>query len=142
MIAFGCDHAGFMLKQTVLDYLEKKGYEYKDFGCFDETSVDYPVYGKKVANAVASGECEKGILICGTGIGISIAANKVKGVRAAHCSDAVSARFTRLHNDANVLAFGARIVGPEVALEIVETFLSTPFSGEERHQKRIDQIED
>lgn len=142
MIAFGCDHAGFMLKQTVLDYLEKKGYEYKDFGCFDETSVDYPVYGKKVANAVASGECEKGILICGTGIGISIAANKVKGVRAAHCSDAVSARFTRLHNDANVLALGARIIGPEVALEIVETFLSTPFSGEERHQKRIDQIED
>lgn len=142
MIAFGCDHAGFMLKKTVLDYLEKKGYEYKDFGCFDENAVDYPVYGKKAANAVASGECEKGILICGTGIGISIAANKVKGVRAAHCSDAVSARLTRLHNDANVLAFGARIVGPEVAVEMVEAFLSTPFSGEERHQKRIDQIED
>lgn len=142
MIAFGCDHAGFALKQTILDYLEKNGYEYKDFGCFDESPVDYPVYGKKVACAVASGECEKGILICGTGIGISIAANKVKGVRAACCSDVISARFTRLHNDANILAFGARIVGPQVALEMTEVFLSTSFSGEERHQKRIDQLED
>lgn len=142
MIAFGCDHAGFALKQTILDYLEKNGYKYKDFGCFDESPADYPVYGKKVACAVASGECEKGILICGTGIGISIAANKVKGVRAACCSDVISARFTRLHNDANILAFGARIVGPQVALEMTEVFLSTSFSGEERHQKRIDQLED
>lgn len=142
MIAFGCDHAGFALKETVLDYLKEKGYEYKDFGCFDESSVDYPVYGKKVAHAVASGECDKGILICGTGIGISIAANKVKGIRAAHCQDTVTAKLTRLHNDANILAFGARIVGPEVALEMVEVFLNTPFSQGPRHKARIEQIEE
>lgn len=142
MIAFACDHAGYTLKKTILDYLEQNGYEFKDFGCFDESPVDYPVYGKMAARAVASGECEKGILICGTGIGISIAANKVRGVRAAHCSDALSAKLTRLHNDANVIAFGARIVGPETALSIVEAFLTTEFSGKERHQKRIDQLED
>lgn len=142
MIAFGCDHAGFALKKTVLDYLSENGYEYEDFGCFDEAAVDYPVYGKKVAHAVAEGKCDKGILICGTGIGISIAANKVKGIRAAHCSDAVSARLTREHNDANILAFGARIVGPEVAVEMVEAFLNTPFSGKSRHIARIAQIEE
>lgn len=142
MIAFGCDHAGIALKETIFHYLEKNGYEYKDFGCFDTNSVDYPVYAKKVAHAVASGECEKGILVCGTGIGISIAANKVKGIRAAVCSDVVTARMTREHNDANILAMGARIVGPGVAEAMVEAFLTTPFSNGERHIKRIAQIEE
>lgn len=142
MIAFGCDHAGIALKETIFQYLEKNGYEYKDFGCFDTNSVDYPVYAKKVAHAVASGECEKGILVCGTGIGISIAANKVKGIRAAVCSDVVTVRLTREHNDANILAMGARIVGPGVAEAMVEAFLTTPFSNGERHIKRIAQIEE
>ena len=142
MIALGSDHGGYGLKQEIIRYLEEKGIEYKDYGCYDERPCDYPVYGKKAAQAVASGECEKGILICGTGIGISIAANKVKGIRAALCHDVFSAKATREHNDANMLAMGARVVGPGLALMIVDTFLNTEFSHAERHQNCIDQLED
>ncbi|MBQ2116818.1 MAG: ribose 5-phosphate isomerase B [Lachnospiraceae bacterium] len=142
MIAIGSDHGGIKLKETVINYLKEKGLEYKDFGTYTTDSCDYPVFGKAVANSVASKESEKGIVICTTGIGISITANKVKGVRCALCSDSLSAKMTRLHNDANVLAMGAGIVGDNLALEIVDTFLNTEFSGEERHQRRIDLIED
>lgn len=141
MIAIGCDHGGYELKERVLRHLEEKGLEYRDMGCMDRKSVDYPVYARAVANAVAEGECEKGILICTTGIGISIAANKVKGIRCALCSDTLSAKLTRLHNDANILAMGAGILGENLALEIVDIFLNTPFSGEERHRRRVDLIE-
>lgn len=142
MIAIACDQGGFALKQEIMKHLEGRGMEYKDYGCYSEASVDYPEYGKAVANAVVSGECERGILICGTGIGISIAANKVKGIRAALCTDCFMAEATRLHNDANVLALGGRVVGVGLALKIVDTFLDTEFSGEERHVRRIAQLED
>lgn len=142
MIALGCDHGGFALKQEIMKHLQEKGIEFKDYGTYDEASVDYPVYGKKVAQAVVSGECEKGILVCGTGIGISITANKVKGIRCALCTDCFMAEATRLHNDANVLALGGRVVGAGLALKIVDTFLETPFSGDERHMRRIRAIED
>ena len=142
MIALGSDHGGYGLKQEIIGYLEEKGIEYKDYGCYDESPCDYPVFGKKAAQAVVSGECEKGILICGTGIGISIAANKIKCVRAALCHDVFSAKATREHNDANMLAMGARVVGPGLALMIVDTFLNTEFSNAERHQKRIDMLEE
>lgn len=142
MLAIGCDHGGYELKQEIIKHLEKRGLEYKDFGCYSEASVDYPEYGRAVAHAVANGECEKGILICGTGIGISITANKVKGIRAALCTDCFCAQATREHNDANVLALGGRVVGPGLALKIVDTFLDTPFSGDERHQRRINLIEE
>ena len=142
MIALGCDHGGYELKQEIIAYLEKNHLEDKDFGCFGTEAVDYPVYAKLVGHAVADGECEKGILICGTGIGISIAANKIKGVRAALCSDCFSAEATRLHNDANILAMGARVLGAGLAVKITDTFLNTPFSGDERHARRISQIED
>lgn len=141
-IALGCDHGGFELKQEIIKYLEEKNIEYIDFGCYNTESVDYPVYAKKVANAVVSKEASKGILICGTGIGISITANKIKGIRAALCHDCFSAEATRLHNDANVLAMGGRIVGPGLAVKIVDTFLNTEFSNDERHIRRINQIED
>lgn len=127
MIALGCDHGGYGLMQEVIRHLEDRGLEYKNYGCYSEESVDYPVYAKAAANAVASGECEKGILICGTGIGISIAANKVPGIRAALCHDCFSAEATRQHNDANMLAMGARVIGPGLALKIVDIFLDTPF---------------
>lgn len=142
MIALGSDQAGFKLKQEIIKHLEENGLEYKDFGSYDEQPCDYPVYGKKVAHAVADGICEKGILICGTGIGISIAANKVKGIRAAVCSDCFSAEATRLHNDANILAMGARVLGQGLAVKIVDTFLNTEFSGVERHIKRVRLIEE
>ena len=142
MLALGCDHGGFPLMKEVIDYLEKNGIEYKNFGTYSDASVDYPEYGKAVANAVAAGECEQGILICGTGIGISITANKVKGIRCALCGDVFSAKATREHNDANILAMGARVTGPGLALEIVKAFLETPFSNDERHIRRINQIED
>ncbi|WP_343246467.1 ribose 5-phosphate isomerase B [Diplocloster hominis] len=142
MIALGSDHGGYELKQEIKQYLEEQKLEYKDFGSYDEEACDYPVYAKAVAHAVADGECEKGILICGTGIGISITANKVKGIRAALCSDCFSAEATRLHNDANILAMGGRVVGPGLAVKIVDTFLNTEFSGDERHMRRIRQIED
>ena len=142
MIAIGSDHGGYQLKQAVMKHLEKRGIEYRDFGCFSETSCDYPDYAKPVANAVVNGECEFGILICGTGIGISITANKIKGVRAALCTDCFCAEATRLHNNANILALGGRVVGEGLALKIVDTFLDTPFSNEERHIRRINKIED
>ena len=142
MIAIGSDHGGFALKQEIMEHLKKRGLEYKDFGTYSEDSCDYPVYGKAVAKAVAAGECKRGIIICGTGIGISITANKVPGVRAALCGDCFSAKATREHNDANILALGARVTGPGLALMIVDTFLDTPFSGDERHVRRISMIED
>ena len=142
MIAICSDHGGFELKKEVMAHLDARGLEYKDFGTYSDASCDYPVYGKAVAKAVASGECERGIIICGTGIGISIAANKVHGIRAALCGDCFSAEATRQHNDANVLALGARVVGPGLALKIVDTFLDTPFSNGERHIRRIEMIED
>lgn len=142
MIALGCDHGGFAMMQEVKKHLEERGIEYMDFGCSSEESVDYPEYAKLAAGAVANGECEKGILICGTGIGISIAANKVKGIRAALCHDCFSAQATREHNDANMLAMGARVIGPGLALQIVDIFLDTPFSNDERHIRRIDMIEE
>lgn len=141
MIAIGSDHGGYDLKEKVIAHLKERGIACKDMGCKDKSSCDYPVYGRAVAKAVAAGECEKGIVICTTGIGISITANKVPGIRCALCADTVSAKLTRLHNDANVLAMGAGIVGENLALSIVDTFLDTAFSGEERHQRRINLIE-
>lgn len=142
MIAIGSDHGGFALKAEIIEHLHKRGFEVKDFGTYSEESCDYPVYAKAVAKAVAAGECEKGILICGTGIGVSITANKFRGIRAALCGDCFSAEATRLHNDANILAMGARVTGPGLALKIVDTFLDTPFSGDERHIRRISMIEE
>ena len=142
MIALGCDHGGYPLMKEVIKYLDEAKIEYKNFGTYSEDSCDYPVFAKAVAGAIVNGECEKGILICGTGIGISIAANKVKGVRAALCHDCFSAKATRQHNDANILAMGARVVGAGLAVESVKNFLETPFSNEERHIRRINMIED
>lgn len=142
MIALGCDHGGYDLKQRVIQYLEEKNIPYEDVGCYSKESCDYPVFGRAAAQAVAEGRCEKGIVICTTGIGISITANKVPGVRCALCTDSLSARMTRLHNDANMLAMGAGVVGENLAIEIVETFLNTPFSEETRHQRRVDMIEE
>ena len=144
MIAIASDHGGFELKNEIIKHLEAKGYTLKDFGTYTTDSCDYPIYGEAAARAVASGECEKGIVICGTGIGISISANKVKGIRAALCGDCYSAEYTRLHNDANILALGARATGSGLALKIVDTFLSTEFEGG-RHARRvalISEIED
>ncbi len=142
MLALGCDHGGFPLMAEVIKYLEEQNIPFQNFGTFSEASVDYPEFAKLVAHAVANGECEQGILICGTGIGISIAANKVKGIRAALCGDVFSAKATREHNNANILAMGARVTGAGLALEIVKAFLETPFSNDERHIRRINQIED
>ena len=138
MIALGCDHGGYELMQEVIAYLK----EYKNFGCNSTESVDYPVYAKQVAKAVQSGECDKGILICGTGIGISITANRFKGIRAALCGDCFSAEATRQHNDANILAMGGRVTGPGLAVKIVDTFLNTEFSNGERHVNRIRGIDE
>ena len=138
-IAVACDHGGLVLKNTLLKYLNSKGYEVKDFGTCTEDSCDYPDYALPAAEAVAGGECERGILICSTGIGISIAANKVKGIRCAHCHDTYSAKYTRLHNDANMLAFGQKIIGEGLMLDIVDVFLNTGFEGG-RHQRRVDKI--
>ncbi len=141
MIALGSDHGGFELKESVKKHLEVRGIEYKDFGTYDLNSCDYPEFGRAAAEAVASGECEKGIVICTTGIGISIVANKVKGVRCALCSETTTARLTREHNDANVLAMGGGMTGPLLANEIVDVFLDTPFSNMEKHSRRISKIE-
>lgn len=138
-IAIGNDHTAVEMKNHIVKYLEDKGYELVNFGTDTEERVDYPVYGKKVADAVASGECELGILICGTGIGISLAANKVKGIRAAVCSEAYSAELTRRHNNSNIIAFGARVVGTATAETIVDAFLEAEFEGE-RHAARVDMI--
>lgn len=141
MIAIGSDHGGFALKQEILRHLEERGLAYKDFGCYNEESCDYPVYGKAVAQAVAAGEYSRGILICGTGIGISIAANKVRGIRCALCSDCFTAEMTRRHNNSNILALGGRVLGPGLALKIVDLFLDTPFDGG-RHLRRVEMLED
>ena len=139
-IAIGCDHGAFDLKNVVVKHLQGKGYEVADFGCYSLDSCDYPDFAKAAAEAVASGECEKGIVLCTTGIGISIAANKVKGIRCALLSDPLSARMTREHNDTNMMAMGAGIVGQNLALEIVDTWIGTAFSGEAKHQRRIDKV--
>ena len=140
MIAIGCDHGGYSLKLEIIKYLEKNGLQYQDFGC-DGEAVDYPIIAKKVGQSILDGVCDKGILICGTGIGISIAANKMEGIRCALCSDCFSAEATRLHNDTNIIALGGRVVGPELAVKMVDTFLNTPFSEDERHIRRISMIE-
>lgn len=142
MIALGNDHTGYAMKKAIMEYLDQRGIEYKDFGCGDVSSSNYPEFAKAVGKAIQNKECDRGILICGTGIGISIAANKMKGIRAALCHDCFSAEATRLHNDANILAMGARVIGVGHALKIVETFLNTPFSGDERHIKRINMLEE
>lgn len=139
MIAIGSDHAGYALKADIIKFLEDKGLEVKDFGTNSCDSVDYPDFGQAVAEAVSSKECEKGIIICGTGIGISIAANKVPGVRAALCTDSYMAKMSRQHNDANVLALGERVLGPGVVFDIIETWLNTEFLGG-RHQNRVNKI--
>lgn len=136
MIAVASDHGGFELKQEIMKHLAAQGLEFKDFGTYTPESCDYPIYGEAAARAVASGECDRGIIICGTGIGISMSANKVKGIRAALCSDCYSAEYTRLHNDANMLALGARTIGGGLALKIVDTFLNTGFEGG-RHARRV-----
>ena len=141
MIAIGSDHGGFELKQKVIAHLKEQGKEVKDFGTYSLDSCDYPDYGRAVGEAVSSGQCEKGIVICTTGIGISITANKVPGIRCALCHNTTTARLTREHNDANVLAIGAAMVGEIVAMDIVDTFFATDFSHGERHQRRIDKIE-
>ena len=139
-IAIGCDHGAYTLKKTIVSFLEKKGYTVKDFGCFNPGSCDYPDFCGAAAKAVASGECQKGIVLCTTGIGASISANKVRGIRCALLSDVLSARLTREHNDTNMMALGAGIVGENLALEIVQVWLNTEFSNEERHKKRIQKV--
>ena len=139
MIAIGCDHGAIDLKNQLIEHLKKKGYECNDVGTYTTESCDYPVYAHKVTDLITSGECELGILLCGTGIGMSMAANKVKGIRAALCSDCFSAQATREHNNANIIAFGARIVGTELAKDIVKAYLDAEFQGG-RHQTRIDMI--
>ena len=139
-IAIGCDHGALTLKNKLVSHLEAKGYEVKDFGTYTNASCDYPEFAAAAAKAVASGACEKGIVLCTTGIGVSISANKVDGIRCALLSDVWSAKMTRLHNDTNMMALGAGVVGENLALEIVDTWLTTEFSGNERHQRRIDKV--
>ena len=139
MIAIGSDHGGYLLKEEIKKHLKEKGYEFKDFGTDSTASCDYPVYAEKVCRAVQSGECEKGILICGTGIGMSMCANKCKGIRAAVCGDHFSAEFTRKHNNANVLCLGARVLGAGVAMQLVDIFLTTEYEGG-RHEKRVEMM--
>ena len=139
-IAIGCDHGALELKNATVKHLEAKGYEVKDFGTYTMDSCDYPDFAEAAAKAVANGECDKGIVMCTTGIGISIAANKVKGIRCALLSDVMSARMTREHNDTNMMSIGAAVVGKMLALEIIDTWLGTEFSGEAKHQRRIDKI--
>ena len=138
-IALGCDHGGICLKPTVIEVLEERGIEYVDYGTYDESSVDYPDYGEKAAEAVSQGVCDKGVILCGTGIGISIAANKVKGIRAAVCHDVFTATMAAEHNNANILAMGGRIVTPELARQMLEAWLDTEFGGG-RHEKRVAKI--
>lgn len=140
MIAVACDHGAYDLKEAIKAHLEKRGLAYKDFGCYDKSSCDYPDFAAPAAQAVAAGECERGIVVCTTGIGVSIAANKVRGIRCALLSDVMSARLTREHNDTNMMAIGAGVTGEKLALEIVDTWLDTAFSGEARHQRRIDKV--
>ena len=139
-IAIGCDHGGYNLKQDIIAYLEKQDIEYIDCGTFSTESCNYPDYAKVTAESVLDGSCELGILVCGTGIGMSMAANKIKGIRAAVCSDVFSAKYTRLHNNANILCLGERVLGTGLALELVDVFINTAFEGG-RHQTRIDMLE-
>ncbi len=139
-IALACDHGALALKNTVLAHLQELGHEVKDFGTYTEASCDYPDYIYPAARAVAAGEFDRGIVMCTTGIGVSIAANKVKGIRCALLSDLMSAKLTRLHNDTNMMSMGAGVVGPMLALQIVDTWLETPFSEEERHKRRIEKL--
>ena len=141
-IALGCDHGGYELKEFIKGVLDKLGHTYEDFGCHSKESCDYPDFGAAAARAVAEGRCDRGLVFCTTGIGISIAANKVPSIRCALCGDCFSAKATRLHNNANVLALGALVTGPGLALEIVDIFLDTPFSEEERHSRRVSQLEE
>ena len=138
-IAIGCDHGGYLLKQDILIWLEEHNIDFEDVGCYSTESVDYPMYGEKVGRMVASGQCDKGIVICTTGIGISIAANKVKGIRCAHCADCLQAEMTRKHNDANMMAIGAGFTGKNMAERMVEVFLSTEFEGG-RHERRVNKM--
>lgn len=140
MIALGSDHAGFALKQQIKEHLNERHIEFKDYGTFGEESCDYPDFAKKTCEGVLNGECTLGILICGTGIGMSMAANKISGIRAAACSDYFSAKFTREHNDANILCLGARVIGAGLACELVDVFLDTPFSNGANHIRRISKI--
>ena len=142
MFAIAADHGGFALKQTLIDHLTARGVQIEDLGCYEEKSVDYPEYAEKLGRAVAGGTYEKGILVCGTGIGMSIAANKIPGVRAALCADCYSAEMTRQHNDSNVLCLGGRTVGSELAKKIVDIWLATDFSGIEHHAHRIAMIKE
>ena len=139
-ISIGCDHGALDLKNTLVAYLTKKGHEVTDFGTYTNASCDYPEFAEAAAGAVASGECDRGIVLCTTGIGVSITANKVKGIRCALLSDVMSARLTREHNDTNMMALGAGVVGRMLALQIVDTWLETEFSGDERHQRRINKL--
>ena len=136
IIALGADHGGYELKESIKKHLEEKGVEYKDYGSYTGEAIDYPIIAKKVADAIVSGECERGILCCGTGVGISIAANKVKGIRCACCSDYFSAYYTRLHNDANILAMGGRVVGAGLGIMMADVFIETEFEGG-RHERRV-----
>lgn len=140
-VAFGCDHAGYALKEAVVAHLKEMGHEVVDFGCYTPERVDYPAQGEKAARAVASGECQLGVLICGTGIGISLAANRVHGIRAAVCSESYSAELTRRHNDANMIAFGARVVGEGTACAILDAFFNAKFEGG-RHAQRVAMLDE
>ena len=139
-IALGCDHGGYELKEQIKTWLTEMGYEYEDFGCYSTASCDYPEFAAAAARAVAGGSCEKGIVVCTTGIGISIAANKIKGIRCAHCADALQAELTRAHNNANMMAIGAGFTGKNMAKEMVKVFLTTAFSGGERHVRRVNGV--
>ena len=139
-IALACDHGGYAMKEELKGWLTELGHEYEDFGCSSTESCDYPEFAAAAAHAVADGKCEKGIVVCTTGIGISIAANKIKGIRCAHCADCLEARLTREHNDANMMAIGAGFTGPNMAKEMVQVFLSTAFSGGERHVRRVKKL--
>ena len=140
MIALACDHGAFDLKHAIMKHLDEKGLAYKDFGCFDKTSCDYPDFAGPAAKAVASGECDRGIILCGTGVGIGITANKVPGIRCVTCSDTYSARMSRLHNNANMIALGSRVLGTELAKDILRIWLTTDFSDEQRHRDRVEMI--
>jgi len=139
VLAIGCDHGGFELKNAIVEHLNERGIKVKDFGIYELESVDYPEIALKVGNSIVAGECALGILVCGTGIGMSIAANKIKGIRAAACSEAFSAEFTRRHNDSNILCLGGRVIGSGVAMELVDKFIDTEFEGG-RHQRRVDAV--
>ena len=139
-IALACDHGGYEMKEQIKTWLTELGYEYEDFGCHSTASCDYPEFAAAAARAVAGGSCDKGILVCTTGIGISIAANKIKGIRCAHCADCLQAQLTREHNDANMMAIGAGFTGPNMAKEMVKVFLTTAFSGGERHVRRVNGV--